>query len=170
MPVSDRMILVGRVIGAFGVKAELRIAAFTDDPAALLAYRTLRREDGSPALTLTEGRAVPGTVIARAAEVATREEAQALRGLALYIPRDVLPATEDEDEFYLADLIGLAVQSPAGEPMGRVKSVQNFGAGDLLEIAPPEGASWWLPFTREAVPEVRIAQGLVVAVRPVETE
>jgi len=167
---SDRMILVGRVIGAFGVKAELRIVTFTDDPAALLAYRDLRREDGSPALTLTGGRAVTGSVIARAREVATREEAQALRGLALYIPRDTLPATQDEDEFYLADLIGLAVQSPAGEPMGQVKSVQNFGAGDLLEIAPPEGPTWWLPFTREAVPEVRIAERLVVAVRPPESD
>ena len=107
--------------------------------------------------------------MARAKEVATREEAEALRGLALYVPRDLLPPP-DEDEFYLADLIGLAAVSPTGEPVGRIKSVQNFGAGDLLEIAPETGATWYLPFTLEAVPEVKIGEGVVVVVRPVESE
>ena len=75
---------------------------------------------------------------ARAKEVATREDAEALRGLDLYMPRDALPAP-DEDEFYFADLIGLAAVSPDGEALGPIKCVQNFGAGDLLEIAPPDG-------------------------------
>jgi 16S rRNA processing protein RimM len=167
--VTDRLILVGRVAGAFGVKGELRLTAYTDDPEALARYRDLKRADGSPALTLTGGRAQKGALIARAEEVATREGAEALRGLELYLPRAALPAP-DEDEFYLADLIGLAVVTPAGEALGRIKSVQNFGAGDLLEIAPERGPSWWLPFTREAVPEVKLAEGLVVAVRPEETE
>ena len=166
---ADRLILVGRVAGAFGVKGEVRITSYTEDPVALMRYRALLRTDGSAALTLTGGRAHGGGLVARAKEVATREEAEALRGLELFVPRDVLPDT-DEDEFYLADLIGLAAVSPDGAALGRVKSVQNFGAGDLLEIAPDEGATWWLPFTREAVPEVRIADGVVVAVRPAESE
>ncbi len=166
---TDRLILVGRVAGAFGVKGELRLTAYTDDPQALARYRDLRRADGSPALTLTGGRAQKGALIARAKEVATREDAEALRGLELYVPRDALPPP-DEDEFYLADLVGLAAVTPTGEPLGRIKSVQNFGAGDLLEIAPETGPSWWLPFTREAVPEVRISDGVVVAVRPEEAE
>jgi 16S rRNA processing protein RimM len=166
---SDRLILVGRVAGAFGVRGEVRITSYTDDPVSLARYRELKRADGSPALTLTGGRAHKGALVARAAEVATREEAEALRGLELYVPRDALPAP-DEDEFYLADLIGLAAVAPDGAGVGRIKSVQNFGAGDLLEIEPPTGPTWWLPFTREAAPEVRIAEGVVVVVRPAETE
>jgi 16S rRNA processing protein RimM len=166
--VTGRLILVGRVAGAFGVKGEIRITSYTDEPAALLRYRDLKQADGTPALTLTAGRPHKGALIARAKQVATREDAEALRGLELFVPRDALPPP-DEDEFYLADLIGLAAVTPDGAPLGRIKSVQNFGAGDLLEIAPETGPSWWLPFTKEAVPEVRIADGAVIAVRPEET-
>jgi 16S rRNA processing protein RimM len=166
---NQRLILVGRVAGAFGVKGEVRITSYTDDPAALVRYRNLLREDGGPGLTLTAGRAHKGALVGLAKEIATREEAEALRGLQLYIARETLPAP-DEDEFYLADLIGLQVVDPAGAEIGRIKSVQNFGAGDLLEIAPPTGPTWWLPFTKGAVPEVRIADGVVVAVRPTETD
>jgi 16S rRNA processing protein RimM len=167
--VTDGLILLGRVAGAFGVKGEIRITSYTDEPAALLRYRELKRADGAPALTLIAGRPQKGALIARAKEVATREDAEALRGLELYVPRAALPPP-DEDEFYLADLIGLAAVAPAGEPLGRIKSIQNFGAGDLLEIAPDAGPSWWLPFTKEAVPEVKIDEGVVVAVRPEEAE
>jgi 16S rRNA processing protein RimM len=163
------MILVGRVAGAFGVKGEVRVTAYTAEPAALLDYKDLKREDGSPALTLTSGRPAKGGLVVRAAEVETREEAEALRGLKLFIPRDILPEP-DEDEFYVTDLIGLAVETLDGEPLGRIRQVQDFGAGDLLEIQPEAGPSWWLPFTKEAVPEMRLAEGKVVAVRPEETE
>jgi 16S rRNA processing protein RimM len=166
---GDALILVGRVAGAFGVKGEVRITSFTAEPAALVGYKTLLREDGSPGLTLTGGRAAKGGVVARAKEVETREQAEALRGLRLYIPRDVLPEP-DEDEFYVTDLIGLEVRGLEGDVLGRVKSVRDFGAGDLLEIQPPAGESWWLPFTRDAVPEVRMDEGVLVAARPDETE
>lgn len=165
---ADRQILVGKVAGAFGVKGELRLTAYTGDPMAMLAYGPLRRADGSIALTLRKGRPVKGAVVVEAREVTTREEAQALRGLRLHIERSALPAP-DEDEFYLADLMGLAVVSPQGERLGTVKSVANFGAGDLLEIAPGRpGASWWIPFTRTTVPEVRLAEALIVVARPAE--
>ena len=167
---SDRLILVGRVAGAFGVKGELRITSFTEDPMALVRYRVLLREDGSHGLTLSGGRPVKGGLVARADEVPTREAAEALRGLRLHLARETLPPPEDEDEFYLADLIGLSVETAQGELLGRVKSVQDFGAGDLLEVQPAQGASWWLPFTKDAVPEVRIPEGKVIAVRPEETE
>ena len=163
------LILVGRVAGAFGVKGEVRITAYTAEPQALLDYKTLQREDGSPGLTLLSGRPAKGGLVVRAKEVETREQAETLRGLRLYVPREAFPEP-DEDEFYVADLVGLEVETAAGEPLGRVKSVQDFGAGDLLEIEPPDGASWWLPFTREAVPDVRLAEGKVIAVRPEETE
>lgn len=85
------------------------------------------------------------------------------------MPRGALPAPDD-DEFYLADLIGLAAVAPDGTPLGRVKDVQNFGAGDLLEIAPEAGVTWYLPFTEATVPEVRMGDGQIVVVRPTETE
>ena len=166
---TDALILVARVAGAFGVKGEIRLTSFTADPMALLDYRDLRREDGTPGLTLTAARPHKGGIVARAKEVETREQAEALRGLRLHVPRALLPEP-DEDEFYLVDLVGCSVATPQGEPLGVVRSVQDFGAGDLLEIQPPEGPSWWLPFTREAAPEVNLAERRLVAVPPEEIE
>lgn len=161
---------MGRVAGAFGVRGELRLTSFTAEPDALVTYRDLLKKDGSPALTLTGGRPVKGGVIVRAAEAADRNAAEALRGLELYIHRERLPEP-DEDEFYVTDLIGVSAATPEGETLGVVKSVHDFGAGDLLEIQPPDGtASWWLPFTREAVPEVSLAERRIVAVKPDEEE
>ena len=165
----DRLILVGRVAGPFGVRGELRLTSYTEDPLALLAFPGLRREDGSPALTLTGGRlAKPGELVVRAEQSPDRDAAEALKGLRLFVPRDALPAPE-EDEFYFADLIGLDAQTPAGEPLGRIKAVLNHGAGDILEVDPGEGRPTVLyPFTREIVPEVRLTDGRVVIAPPSE--
>lgn len=163
------LILVGRVAGAFGVQGEVRLTSFTAEPEALIGYRDLRRADGSVGLTVMSGRPAKGGVVVRCAEAPTREAAEALRGLELYVPRAVLPEP-DEDEFYITDLIGLSVEAPDGAPLGVVRTVRDFGAGDLLEVQPSAGPSWWLPFTREAVPEVRLAEGVIVAVAPDETE
>ena len=171
---AGRLVLVGRVAGAFGVKGEMRLSAYTADPMALLAYRTLVREDGSQALTLAQARpARPGPanaeLIVRAAEVLTREAAEALRGVRLFVPRHALPEPE-ADEFYLTDLIGLAAVTPEGETLGRVKAVLNHGADDILEIDPGEGrATRLFPFTREVAPEVGIAEGRLTVIPPVET-
>ncbi|HEX7759993.1 MAG TPA: ribosome maturation factor RimM [Caulobacteraceae bacterium] len=167
---EPRLIQVARLAGAFGVHGEIRITAFTEDPLSLLVYRDLKHEDGSPALTLTAARAAKGGIVGRAREIETREQAEALKGMKLFIARDALPPP-DEDEYYIADLIGLEVRDPAGAVIGRVRAAQDFGAGDLLEIQPADGgASWWLPFTLAAVPDVNLAEGWLTAVRPVETE
>ena len=163
------LVLVGRVAGAFGVRGEVRLTSFTAAPEALIGYRDLKRADGSVGLTLLSGRPVKGGVVARCAAVPTREAAEKLRGLELYVSRAALPEP-DEDEFYVTDLIGLAVEAPDGAHLGVVRTVRDFGAGDLLEVQPAAGASWWLPFTREAVPEVRLAERRIVAVPPEETE
>lgn len=164
-------VLVGRVAGAFGVRGEVRINAYTADPMSLLAYGPLLREDGSPGLTLTSARPAKDGVVGRAREIETKEQADAMRGLRLFVPRERLPEPEDEDEFYLTDLVGMEARGPDDVVIGRVKSVQNFGASDMLEIAPQLGGpTWYLPFTREAVPEVRIADGWLRAVPPVEVD
>jgi 16S rRNA processing protein RimM len=167
--VPDRLILVARVAGAFGVRGEVRITTFTADPLAVATYRELKRRDGQPALTIVSARAVKGGVIARARELDSKEAADALRGLELHVPRAVLPPPEDEDEFYMADLIGLEAVTLEGMRLGRVKGVENYGADDLLEIDPGDGApTWLLPFTREAVPELDLAAGRLAVVRPTE--
>jgi 16S rRNA processing protein RimM len=168
MTTNSRLILVGQVAGGFGVKGEVRVTAYTAEPMALLSYGVLLRADGTPGLTLTSARPEKTAVVGRAKEIATKEQADALRGLKLYIPRDKLPEP-DEDEFYLADLVGLEARDPDGTVLGAVKSGQNFGADDMLEIAPATGGpTWYLPFTKEAVPELHIADGWLLAVRPTE--
>ena len=164
----EKLILVGQVAGGFGVKGEVRVTAYTADPLALLAYGVLLRADGSIGLTLLSARPDKVGIVGRAREIATKEEADALRGLKLFIPRDRLPEPE-EDEFYLTDLVGLEARDPADLVLGMVRSVPNFGAGDMLEIAPATGGpTWYLPFTREAVPELHIADGWLRVVRPEE--
>jgi 16S rRNA processing protein RimM len=164
---AQNLILVGRVAGGFGVRGEVRIATYTEDPLTLTKFKVLTRQDGSPALTLTTARVAKDGVVARCVGIDTKEAADALRGLRLYVPREALPEP-DEDEFYLADLIGLTVRHVAtNDLIGKIKSVQNFGADDLLEITPALGGqTWYLPFTRAAVPEVKIAEGLVLADPP----
>ena len=165
----DRLILIAQVAGAFGVKGEVRLTAYGEDPKSLLAYSPLKDEAGRPVLTLAAGRIHKGGLVVRAQEVVTREEAEALRGLKLYVAREALPPPA-ADEYYLADLIGLAAVAPDGEPLGRVKSVADFGAGDLLEIEPKDGGpAWWAPFTSEGAPEVDLAGGRVVVGRPPES-
>jgi 16S rRNA processing protein RimM len=168
---APRLILVGRVAGAFGVRGEVRIAPFGDDPMALVRYRHLLDREGRPALEVLSGRPHKEALVVRAEGIASKETADALRGLDLYAPRDAFAAPTDEDEFYLADLVGLEVVHLDGRPLGRVRAVQNFGAGDILEIDPPEGgASFYLPFTRAAVPEVKLTEGRIIADPPGELE
>ena len=167
----DRLVLVGRVAGAFGVKGELRIRAYTDNPLNLLRYRSLKRADGSPALDLISGRSWKEDLIARARDVGAKEQADALRGVELYAPRSALPPPDEEEELYLADLIGLETVAPDGQSLGQVKAVLNFGAGDVLEIAPPgHGKTWLVAFTRANAPEIDFDAGRIVIVRPPEIE
>ena len=165
---SDKLILIAQVAGGFGVKGEVRVTAYTADPMALLTYGPLLRADGSVGLTLTSARPDKAGVVGRAKEITTKEEADALRGLKLHVPRDRLPEPDD-DEVYLTDLLGVEARDPSGAVLGTVKSVQNFGADDMLEIAPAEGGpTWYLPFSKDAVPELYLAEGWVLAVRPTE--
>jgi 16S rRNA processing protein RimM len=170
MTTTTGLILVGHVSGGFGVKGEVRIHTYTADPMALTAYGPLLRADGTPALTVLSARPTKDGVVARVKEITTKEQADALRNLKLHVPRERLPEP-DEDEFYLTDLIGLECRDPDGAVIGTVKAVQNFGADDILEILPSVGGpTWYLPFTREAAPEIHVADGWLRVVRPVEVD
>lgn len=167
---SDRRVCVGAIAGAFGVRGEARLKSFTADPEAIAGYGPLSTEDGGRSFEIKLTRQVKGGFAARLSGVATREDAEALRGTRLYVGRDVLPDTDD-DEFYYTDLIGLRVELSDGTLIGRVKAVQDFGAGDMLEYLPEGGGeSLYLPFTREIVPTVDLPGGRVIADPPEEGE
>jgi 16S rRNA processing protein RimM len=155
----DRMVCVGAIAGAFGVQGEARIKSFCAEPAGIERYSPLATEAGR-AFRLRITRPLKGGFAARLSGVQTREEAEALRGTRLYAPRDRLPALA-EDEFYHSDLIGLEVVDTGGAPLGRVRAVHDFGAGDVIEVAGER--ELMLPFTRAAVPTVDLAAGRIVA-------
>ena len=156
-------VCVGAIAGAFGVKGEVRLKSFCSDPEAIAAYGPLATEDGKRRFKVTLTRVIPNGFSARLSGVATKEEADALRGTSLYVGRDRLPGLGD-DEFYHADLIGLTVLDAGGTPVGRVTAVHNHGAGDLLEVdrSGPKSALL-LPFTRAIVPTVDLAAGRIIA-------
>ena len=160
---ASKLVLVAAIAGAFGVRGEVRIKSFTQDPAACLDYAPFVDEQGQEILHVQSSRAIKGGLAVRAQEVQTREQALALKGTRLYAPRSAFAALEEEDDYYQSDLLGLRVENETGEALGTIKAVQNYGAGDLLEITSPgTGQSWTLPFTRHHVPLVDVAGGKVV--------
>jgi 16S rRNA processing protein RimM len=162
-------ICIARIGAAHGVRGEVELWSFTEDPLAVKAYGPLLTKDGARQFEVTHAREAKGHLVATLKGVATREDAERLNGVELYIAREKLPAT-DEDEYYHADLIGLAAVTPANEPLGRVIAIHNFGAGDIIEIAPPHGATMLLPFINAVVPSVDLASGRVVIELPEEIE
>ena len=162
-------ICVARIGAAHGVRGAVKLWTFTEDPLAVLRYGALATKDGARQFEVTHAREAKGHLVATLKGIATRDDAERLNGIELYIARDKLPAT-DEDEYYHADLIGLAAVNAADEPLGHVTAIHNFGAGDIIEIAPPRGAAMLLPFTNAVVPTVDLAGGRVVIVLPAEIE
>jgi 16S rRNA processing protein RimM len=154
-------VCVGRIGGASGIRGWVRIASYTADPVDIASYGPLTDESGARRLTLTVKRMAKGSVIAAIDGVADRDAAEKLAGLQLYADRASLPPP-DEDEFYRADLIGLEAVTPDGAPLGRIVAVEDYGAGDVIELRLAEGGSVLAPFTRAVVPVVDIAAGRVV--------
>jgi 16S rRNA processing protein RimM len=169
LPGAQR-VLVGVVAAAHGVRGLVKVKSYTAVPADIAAYGPLADETGRRRVGLqVMSAAGAGTLICRIDGVADRDAAEALKGLRLYVARAALPAP-DAEEYYHADLIGLAAELPDGTPFGRVAAVQNHGAGDILEIERPEGQPPVvdLPFTRAVVPVVDVAGGRVVVDPPPE--
>lgn len=163
-----RKVAIAEIGAAHGLKGEVRLRSFTQEPMAVAKYGPLVGPDGR-AFEIVSARPAgtsPHMLVVRFKGVADRNAAEVLTGTRLSVPYDRLPPADD-GEFYHTDLVGLTVFSPQGETLGTVVAVQNHGAGDLLEIAPAGGASILVPFTEAAVPEVDIAGGRVVAIPPV---
>ena len=169
MPSGGRRILVGAIAGAHGVRGEVKIKSFTADPKAIGRYGALCDEAGTRQFQLTVTGSAKGGVVARIAGIGDRDQAEALKGMRLYVAREALPPPDEPEEFYVADLGGLAVERPDGAALGRGAAVDNYGAGDVVEIALAGGGSLAVPFTRRAVPVVDIAGGRLVVDPPAET-
>lgn len=159
-------IAVGAIAGSYGVRGELRVKSYTTVPEDIETYSPLSTEDGSRSFALALVRPVKNGFVARVTDITTKEEADALRGTVLFARRDQLPSLPD-DEFYHADLIGLQVFDTGGTLIGKVKTVQNHGADDLLETQlAGSSATVFLPFTKAAVPTVDLASGRIIADPP----
>ncbi|MEM1139638.1 MAG: ribosome maturation factor RimM, partial [Pseudomonadota bacterium] len=155
-------VCVAAIAGAFGVRGEVRLKTFTEDPMAIASYGPLSDEAGRHSFAVKGPRTAKGGLVARLAGVNSREEAEALKGTRLYVPRDRLP-DPGEEEYYHADLIGLAVRDLDGKTLGHVKAVFDFGAGDLLEVH-VSGAprTQLIPFSQAGVPVVDLRGGFLV--------
>lgn len=161
-------VCVGAIAGAFGVQGEVRIKSFCAEPEAIAEYAPLWSEDGKRRFDIRLTRPVTGGLGARIGGIATKEQADALRGATLWAARDKLPSLPD-DEFYHADLIGLPVLDTGGQALGTVRAVHNHGAGDILEVlGPGMKNALLLPFTREVVPTVDLTAGRIIVDLPEE--
>ena len=162
-------ILLGVVIGAQGLKGEVKVKTFTETPEKLGAHGPLHTRDGRT-LVVANVRTAKDAAIVSFESIADREAAESLKGVELYVPRNVLPHPA-EHEFYHADLIGLRAEDEVGRTIGKVIALHNFGAGDVIEIEREDGlGAVLMPFTREIVPTIDVAEGRVVIAAPEEVE
>jgi 16S rRNA processing protein RimM len=162
-------ILVAEIGAAHGLRGEVKLRSFTADPMAVQDYGVLEGEDGTRTFAIEGLKPAKNCLIARFAGVSDRTQAEGLRGVKLYVPRARLPAPEDEETFYYADLIGLAAVTSEGRTLGKIVAVHNFGAGDLIEVEAGAGGTVMLPFTAAVVPAIDLAAGRLIVDPPAGT-
>jgi 16S rRNA processing protein RimM len=168
--VADR-IRVARIGAAHGIRGEVKLWSFTEDPMAVVNYGLLETEDGARRFAIEAARPAKEFLVARIAGVGDRDAAEKLRNTDLFVPRDRLPPIEEADTFYHADLVGLVAVSEAGAALGTVIAIHNFGAGDLIEIAPAAGGEpLLLPFNEWIMPTIDLKAGRIVVVPPAEID
>jgi len=160
-------IRVARIGAAHGVRGEVKLWSFTEDPMAVADYAPLETADGTRTFEFESLRPAKDHLVARLKGVADRDAAELLRNIDLYVPRDRMPPIDEDDTYYFADLVGLAAVNPDGTAFGTVLAVHNFGAGDLIEIQPSAGGNTvLLPFNQAVVPEVDLTAKRIVVVVP----
>lgn len=158
---STDLVLVAKFGAPHGVRGEVRVKSYTQDPTAILDYSPLQSRDGR-LYTVTSVRPAGEVLVARIAELTDRTAAEAVTNMQLFVPRERIPPADDEDEFLHADLIGLKVETLTGEPVGTVTAVYDFGAGDVIDVARKGQRAVMIPFTKAVVPTVDIAGGRIV--------
>ena len=161
----EQRVCVAQIGAAHGLKGEVRLWSFTEEPSAVSRYGALETEDGARSIEIERLRAAKDHFVAKLSGVDNRDAAESLRNVKLFVPRERLPAIDD-GTFYHADLIGLAVITTKGEELGQLIAIQNFGAGDILEIRLRDGSTLMLPFTETAVPKIDIDAGRIVVDPP----
>ena len=163
-------ICVAQIGAAHGVRGEVRLRSFTEDPLAVKSYGPLESEDGRQHFKIEALRPAKDHFVVRLAGIDNRDAAERLINLKLYVPRDRLPPVDEDETFYHADLVGLAAFTPDGAPLGRVTAIHNFGAGDIVEIGRDGGEPLLVPFTEAAVPSIDMKAGRMVVNPLHETE
>jgi 16S rRNA processing protein RimM len=162
---------VARIGAAHGVRGEVKLWSFTQDPAAVATYGPLETQDGTRRFEIEALRPAKDHFVARIAGIASRDAAEQLRNIELYIPRARLPDLAEADTFYHADLIGLDAVTAEGTQIGTVHALHNFGAGDIIEIMPlGSGEPLMLPFNETTVPKIDLEAKQIVIVPPTEIE
>ncbi len=171
MAASPKQLLMGRIGAAHGIKGEVRIQSFTEEPLALADYGPLATNKPGLVIEIETARATTNVLVARIKGVIDRSAAEKLNGVELYVDRDKLPPPDEDDDYYHADLIGLDARLGDGTVIGKVTAIPNFGASDLIEVRNERtGDTFLYPFTRAVVPEVKIAEGYLVIEVPIEAE
>lgn len=168
---SPKQLLMGRIGAAHGIKGEVRITSFTEEPLALVDYGPLATDKPGLLIEIEKARATTNVLVARIKGVTDRNAAERLNGVELYVDRDKLPPTSDEDDYYHADLIGLEARLVDGTVLGIVTAIPNFGASDLIEVRDGRSGDTFLyPFTKQVVPEVHLAEGYLVIEVPLDSD
>jgi 16S rRNA processing protein RimM len=164
---ANERVCVGKIGAAHGVRGEVRVFVYTEDPLAIRGYGALEDESGARKFEVVSARAGNGHLVVRFKGIDDRNVAETLTHTRLYVPRERLPEQKDNDKFYQADLIGLRVETKTGETLGEVIAVPNYGASDLLEIRPAKrGENILIPFIDEFVPVVDVEGGRIVVDPP----
>ena len=165
---SQRLVLMGAILGAHGIKGEVKVKSFAAKPAAIAEYGPLTDTKHKRSFELSIVGAAKGILIGRIAGIADRNAAEALKGVELFVDRERLPAPDDPEEYYLADLIGLGAVDGKGAKLGEIVSVDNYGAGDLLLVVPENGEGFVVPFAKAFVPVVDVKDRRVVLDLPAD--
>lgn len=164
---SGKRVCLGQVTGVHGVRGEVRVRTFTQEPEAIADYGPVEDADAARRFVILSARAGKTGAVARIEGVDSREAAQALKGVEFWVARDALPEDADEGSYYHADLVGLVAIGADGAALGQIVSVQNFGAGDLLELRPATGGQTvFVPFTEAIVPDIDIEAGWMLMLPP----
>ncbi len=164
---STRMLCAAVVVGAHGVRGQVKVKSFLEDPSDLNAYGPLTDEKGEQSFELDITGSAKGSLICKIDGVTDRNRAEAIKGLKLFIDRDRLPEIAEDDEFYAEDLVGVSVVDSDGNQTGVVNAVFDFGAGDILEVTLSKtGKNELFPFTKEIFPKIDLAGREVTLVQP----